>query len=83
MNVIFLLKNKNKLLHNYEYADGVKPGYTSKAGRSFVGSATKDGMQVVCVVLNCKPMFEETQKLMEKAFNEYKLVKVLERSERV
>lgn len=77
-----LLKNKNKLLKNYEYADGVKTGYTSKAGRSFVGSATKDGMQVVCVVLNCKPMFEECEALLKKSFDEYRLVKVLDREER-
>ncbi len=77
-----LLKNKNKLLINYEYADGVKTGYTGRAGRSFVGSATKDGMQVVCSLLNCNPMFEECEQLLEKAFSEYKLVKLLDRSER-
>lgn len=77
-----LLKNKNKLLSSYPYADGVKTGYTGKAGRSFVGSATKDGMQVVSVVLNCRPMFEESEQLLNRAFSEYKLVKVLDRAER-
>ena len=72
-----LLKNKNKFLKNYEYADGVKTGYTSKAGRSFVGSATKDGMQVVCVVLNCKPMFEECERLITQAFREYRMAEIL------
>lgn len=69
-----LLKNKNKLLKNLDGADGVKTGYTMKAGRCFVGSATRNNMQIVCVVLNCKEMFEETTRLINKAFEEYSLV---------
>lgn len=71
------LVNKNKLLKNYEYADGVKTGYTRKAGRCFVGSATKDDMQVICVLLNCGPMFEDCQLLLEKAFIEYEMFKLV------
>lgn len=70
------LKNKNKLLSKVEGADGVKTGYTKKAGRCFVGSALRDGMRIICVLLNCGPMFEDCDRLLEKAFNEFKLVKV-------
>lgn len=75
------LKNKNRLLNMIEGADGVKTGYTKKAGRCFVGSATRGGMQVVCVVLNCVPMFEETANLIEKAFKEYKMVRLFKKGE--
>ena len=75
--------NKNKLLRNYEYADGVKTGYTRKAGRCFVGSATKDGMQLICVLLNCGPMFEDCQFLLDKGFNEFKLYKILSKGDKV
>ncbi len=68
-----LLVNKNKLLASYFGADGVKTGYTKKAGRCFVGSATQNGMQVVVVVLNCGPMFEDTAKMLDAAFAEYNL----------
>lgn len=68
-----ILYNKNKLLNNFEFADGVKTGYTKKSGRCFVGSATKNGMQLVCVVLNCGPMFEETKKILEYGFVGYSL----------
>lgn len=71
-----LLKNKNKILKNLVGADGVKTGFTKKAGRCFVGSATRDGMQIICVVLNCGPMFEDATKLIEEAFAEYRLVKL-------
>ena len=72
-----LLKNKNKLLAQLADADGVKTGYTKKAGRCFVGSATRNGMQLVCVLLDCKPMFEDCAKLLERGFNEFELVDLL------
>ena len=68
-----VLINKNKLLSNFADADGVKTGYTKKAGRCFVGSATRKGMQVVVVVLNCGPMFEETADMLDAAFANYRL----------
>ncbi len=67
------LKNKNKLLSSLDGCDGVKTGFTDDAGRCLVSSCTRDGMTLVCVVLNCGPMFEESATLLEKGFNEYKL----------
>ncbi|MCH5156878.1 MAG: D-alanyl-D-alanine carboxypeptidase [Clostridiales bacterium] len=75
-----VLTNKNKLLSNCAGADGVKTGYTKKAGRCFVGSATRCGMQVVVVVLNCGPMFEETADLLDNAFANYRLQTVIPRN---
>ena len=72
-----VLINKNKLLSNCDGADGVKTGYTKKAGRCFVGSATRNGMQVVAVVLNCGPMFEETASMLDSAFANYSLQTVV------
>lgn len=72
-----VLINKNKLLSNFSGADGVKTGYTKKAGRCFVGSATRNGMQVVVVVLNCGPMFEETADMLDAAFANYRLETVI------
>ena len=67
------LKNKNKLLNSFIGCNGVKTGFTDDAGRCLVSSAERDGMQVVCVVLNCGPMFEECSTLMEQAFATYRL----------
>lgn len=72
-----VLVNKNKLLSNCDGADGVKTGYTKKAGRCFVGSATRGGMQVVVVVLNCGPMFEETASMLDVAFTDFSLSTVI------
>lgn len=68
------LRNKNKLLFSMEGCCGVKTGFTNDAGRCLVTSCERDGMNVVCVVLNCGPMFEESNKLVEKAFDEFHLI---------
>ncbi len=72
------LKNKNKLLTSLEGCTGVKTGFTSDAGRCLVSSCERDGMTLVCVVLNCGPMFEDSRDLFENAFAEYKLYDLTE-----
>ena len=67
-------KNKNKLLFNLEGAEGVKTGFTDDAGRCLVSAVSRNGMEVVCVVLNCGPMFEESANLLNSAFENYEMV---------
>lgn len=71
------LKNKNKLLSLFKGCTGVKTGFTDNAGRCFVSSATRNGMSVICVVLNCPNMFEDAAKFMQKAFDEYENYELL------
>ena len=68
------LINKNKMLYNFDGADGVKTGYTKVSGRCLVSSATRNGVQLICVVINCGPMYERSAELLEKCFEKYKLV---------
>ena len=63
--------NKNKMLWQFAGGDGVKTGYTNRAGRCLVSSATRDGMRLVCVVLNCGPMWNDSSALLEYAFKNY------------
>lgn len=67
------LINKNKMLSEFEGATGVKTGFTKKAGRCLVSSCLRDGMELICVVLNCPPMFETSKNLLTEAFSEYSL----------
>ena len=62
-----VIVNKNKILSTYEGGDGVKTGFTKKAGRCLVSSATRDGMRIIAVVLNCGPMFEDCASLDRKS----------------
>jgi D-alanyl-D-alanine carboxypeptidase (penicillin-binding protein 5/6) len=71
-----LLLNKNKMLKEYDGATGIKTGFTKKAGRCLVSSANKNGMEVVCVVLGCSPMFERSKNLLDKSYNEYEYTEI-------
>lgn len=71
-----VIVNKNKILSTFTDGNGVKTGYTKKAGRCLVSGAERGGMQVVAAVLNCGPMFEECGSLMQKAFDEFELCDV-------
>lgn len=73
-----VVRNKNRLLSSFDGANGVKTGYTGDAGRCFVGAAERDGMQLIGVVLNCGPMFEETAALLDNAFARYAMRPVME-----
>ncbi len=68
------LRNKNKLLNTLEGCCGVKTGFTDDAGRCLVSACQRGNMTVVCVVLNCGPMFEESGELLDKAFKDYQLI---------
>ncbi|MBO5910364.1 MAG: hypothetical protein J6Q15_02520, partial [Clostridia bacterium] len=65
------LTNKNRLLNSLDGCVGVKTGFTSLAGRCLVSAIERNGITLVCVVLNCGPMFEESVELLNKAYNEY------------
>ncbi len=67
------LCNKNKLLQTFDGAIGVKTGFTDDAGRCLVAAAERNGMTLVAVVLNCRPMFEECTSLLEWGFENYSL----------
>lgn len=66
-------KNKNKLLWQYEGGNGVKTGYTMKAGKCLVFSAEREGMQLIGVVLNCPSMFPDSKKILDYGFNSYEM----------
>lgn len=67
------LKHKNKLLFKYDNCIGVKTGFTDNAGRCLVNAHEENGMQIISVVLNCQPMFEECERLTKLALDNYKM----------
>lgn len=72
------LVNKNKMLTEFEGSNGIKTGYTKKAGRCLVSSCVRNGMELICVVLNCPPMFEKSKNLLTNCFNTYQNYKLVE-----
>ena len=66
--------NRNKLLWRDLSVDGVKTGYTKKAGYCLVASAKRDGMRLVSVVLGTasdQDRMKESQKLLSFGFRNY------------
>ena len=76
-----VLSSKNKLLATYEGATGIKTGYTRKAGRCLVFGAERNGMRIIGVVLNCPDWFDEAARLMDRAFQRYESVTMLNAGE--
>ena len=66
----FLL-NHNRLLWRYEYAIGVKTGFTKAAGRCLVSAAEKEGVTLICVTLGCYDDFTTHEKAYETYFQSF------------
>src|SRR3990167_93287 len=66
-NKKFLAYTHNRLLNSYEYAVGVKTGYTSKAGPCLIARAKKDGKDCLIVMMNAK---ENRWKMAEDIFEQ-------------
>lgn len=73
--------NKNKLLYRYEWADGVKTGYTKTAKRCLASSATKNGYQLVAITLNAPDDWNDHIRMFEYGFNNYDNVVVIQEGE--
>lgn len=75
--VLRTLKNKNKILWEYEGGSGVKTGFTKAAGKCLVFSAEREGMTLIGVVLNCPDMFGDAKAMLDYGFDNYELATVL------
>lgn len=62
------LTNHNKLLNYYDGAFGVKTGFTKKAGRCLVSAARRDGVDLICVTLNCPNDWQVHRELYDRYF---------------
>lgn len=80
----FGLTNTNKLIKQYHGANGIKTGFTQEAGYCLAGSATREDMTLVAVVLGCedsKVRFAETGRLLDYGFANYDNVFIAEKGE--
>ena len=72
--------NKNKLIHSYDFITGGKTGYTQKARRTLVTSASKDNINLVIVTLNDSNDFNDHLSLYNDIFNNYYSLLVLDKN---
>jgi len=78
-----VLKNKNALLWDYEGANGIKTGYTKISRRCLASAALRDNMQLICIVLDCQPWFDDSMAILDYGFKEYKAHEVLSAGDRL
>ncbi len=67
----FGLTNTNKLIKQYEYATGLKTGYTSVAGFCVSASAKKDDIELIAVIMggaDSKSRFQDAITLLNSGF---------------
>jgi len=71
------LSTNNKLMISTKYrvqgANGIKTGYTTESGHSFVGSAYRDDTHLMVVLLKDKKpgLWEDAKKLLDYGFDNY------------
>ena len=76
--------SKNQLFetrnYEYEYLVGSKTGYTDKAGQTLVSCAQKDGMKLICVVMNAESpnQYKDTVTLFDFGFSHFTTANIYE-----
>lgn len=65
------LRNTNRLLWYFGGADGVKTGTTDYAGNCLVASATRDGWQLLAVVLGSQDRWRDAAVLLEAGYKDF------------
>jgi len=78
-----VVKNKNKILWNYEGGNGIKTGFTKEAGRCLAAAAEREGMQLVSVVLCAPDMFNDCMALMDYGFEYFDNSLVVKAGEKI
>ena len=65
-----ILQNTNELLFSYEYATGVKTGYTQAARRCLVASAKHNGLHLLVVLFDSEPYcWNDARALLDYGFS--------------
>ncbi len=78
------LYNTNDMLWYYPGADGVKTGFTGKAGRCLVTSVTRDDWRIISVVLGCPTnsiRAQSSSAILNYAFDNYRPYSLLDSNE--
>ena len=66
-----VLVNRNKWLKEDPTATGIKTGWTIPAGKCFVGSAERDGTEIVTVLLKGTDWLEDQKRLVAWSFDSF------------
>lgn len=71
--------NTNRLIKDYEGANGIKTGSTSEAGHCVSGSAIRDDLHLIAVIMggpNSKVRFDEAKSLLDYGFANFESLSI-------
>lgn len=68
--------NHNRLLSSLEGAEGIKTGFTKKAGRCLVSSCKRNGVRLIVVTLNAGNDWNDHRALYDFGFKQYQEVQL-------
>lgn len=72
-------QNKNRLLTQlYKYSTGGKTGYTKRAKRTLVSTATKDNVNLIAVTLNAPSDWQDHMNMFNWGFDTFEVLPVVE-----
>lgn len=80
----FILSNTNHLVGKFPGLDGLKTGYTRRAGFCLVATAKRNDLRLISVVMGApsnKVRFSETARLLSMVFSQYKKVPIVRQGE--
>lgn len=84
INLNWMLEANKDIANFKAYAypglDGLKTGHTTKAGNCFTGTAVRDGMRLISVVMGADSdahRFTETKKVLDYGFNNFEIKQVV------
>jgi D-alanyl-D-alanine carboxypeptidase (penicillin-binding protein 5/6) len=83
-NAGFLLENTNRLLGQFSGLDGLKTGFTAKAGFCLCATAERNGFRLISVILGAasnRDRVKESASLLAAGFNAYTPVKVAKKGD--
>ncbi len=85
-NGTFILRATNRLLGKFRGLDGLKTGFTKRAGYCLVATAERRRMRLISVVLGSqseKARYRETRRILDWGFNHYSRVAIVTSGEAV
>lgn len=83
-NGTFGLDNTNHLIGKYRGITGLKTGVTDAAGYCLAATASRDGMDLISVILGSDSLnmrFTETTKILDYGFSNYEILKITKKGE--
>lgn len=77
------IRTTNRLLYEFPGGDGIKTGTTQAAGRCLAASATRDGQQLIAVVLKSQHRWKDARDLLDWGFQRFETRAVFRPGQRI